>query len=72
MAVEQRTSHPVVLNTSFNVMGKPIVESPREALLCFVTSEIDHLFLGNFVVSKELIGRAVPSLATGHEPRPAV
>lgn len=43
---------PVVLNTSFNIMGEPIVESPVNALRCFYSTGLDDLVLGNFVVSK--------------------
>ncbi|MGF1545860.1 MAG: carbamoyltransferase [Thiotrichales bacterium] len=43
---------PVVLNTSFNVMGEPIVESPRDALRCFYSTGIDDLVIGDYVVSK--------------------
>jgi carbamoyltransferase len=43
---------PVVLNTSFNIMGEPIVESPVNALRCFYSTGLDDLVIGNFVVSK--------------------
>ncbi|HHJ18738.1 MAG TPA: carbamoyltransferase [Gammaproteobacteria bacterium] len=43
---------PVVLNTSFNVMGEPIVESPVDALRCFFTTGLDDLVIGNYRVSK--------------------
>ncbi len=43
---------PVVLNTSFNVMGEPIVESPLNALRCFYSTGLDNLVIGNFVVAK--------------------
>jgi len=43
---------PVVLNTSFNIMGEPIVESPVNALRCFFSTGLDDLVMGNFVVSK--------------------
>ncbi|MGF1642797.1 MAG: carbamoyltransferase [Thiotrichales bacterium] len=43
---------PVVLNTSFNVMGEPIVESPLDAVRCFYSTGIDDLVIGDFVVSK--------------------
>ena len=46
------TGVPVVLNTSFNVAGKPIVETPLDALDCFLSTEIDVLFLQDFSVSK--------------------
>lgn len=46
------TGVPVVLNTSFNVQGEPIVESPRDALRCFFSTGLDALVLGSFVIRK--------------------
>jgi len=46
------TSIPLVLNTSFNIAGKPIVEKPKDALDCFEQTEIDILALGPYVISK--------------------
>lgn len=43
---------PVLLNTSFNVMGEPIVESPVDAIRCFYTTGIDVLVLGNHLIRK--------------------
>lgn len=43
---------PVVLNTSFNVAGEPIVESPDDAIQTFLKTEIDILVIGNFIVTK--------------------
>lgn len=43
---------PVILNTSFNIMGEPIVESPVNALRCFYSTGLDDLVIGNYVVSK--------------------
>ena len=43
----------VVLNTSFNVAGEPIVESPKDALNTFLKTNIDVLILGNYVVAKD-------------------
>jgi carbamoyltransferase len=51
-AFERRTGVPVVINTSFNTRGKPIVCTPRDALECFFTSPIDTLAIGPFVVDK--------------------
>jgi carbamoyltransferase len=51
-AFERRTGVPVVVNTSFNTRGKPIVCTPRDALECFFTSPIDSLAIGAFVVDK--------------------
>jgi carbamoyltransferase len=46
------TGTPVVLNTSFNVMGEPIVESPDQAIRCFFSCGLDALAIGNFVLEK--------------------
>ncbi|MBA0052906.1 carbamoyl transferase [Streptomyces sp. AJS327] len=47
---EELTSTPVVLNTSFNDRGEPIVETPEEALAFFGSSKLDYLFLEDFLV----------------------
>lgn len=47
-----RTGHPVVLNTSFNVRGEPIVCTPLDALKCFYSNGLDALVIGNFVLRK--------------------
>ncbi|MEU2827441.1 carbamoyltransferase C-terminal domain-containing protein [Streptomyces lavendulae] len=46
------TGTPCLINTSFNVAGEPIVCSPTDALNCFMGTEIDHLVLGNHLVTK--------------------
>ncbi|MEU6893335.1 carbamoyltransferase C-terminal domain-containing protein [Streptomyces sp. NPDC046557] len=46
------TDVPCLINTSFNVAGEPIVCSPADALNCFLGTEIDHVVLGNYLVSK--------------------
>jgi len=43
---------PVIINTSFNVRGEPIVCSPEQAYLCFMRTNMDYLVLGNFVLEK--------------------
>lgn len=43
---------PVLLNTSFNIMGEPIVCTPRDALRCFAACGMDALVIGNFVLEK--------------------
>ncbi len=48
----ERTGIPVVLNTSFNVQGEPIVESPRDAVRCFFSTGLDALIIGNCLVRK--------------------
>jgi carbamoyltransferase len=49
---EKLTGFPVVLNTSFNINGEPIVSSPDDALNTFFNSGIEHLALGNFLLTK--------------------
>jgi carbamoyltransferase len=46
------TGCPVVINTSFNVRGEPIVCTPADAYRCFMRTEIDHLALGPFLLEK--------------------
>ncbi len=52
-AFRDRTGVPLVLNTSFNLAGRPIVETPADAVECFAGSEIDVLAVGPFVISKK-------------------
>ncbi len=49
---EQRTGCPVVVNTSFNVRGEPIVCTPEDAYRCFMRTEMDYLVLENFLLAK--------------------
>ena len=44
---------PVIINTSFNVRGEPIVCSPKDAFLCFMRTEMDYLAMGNFLLDKK-------------------
>jgi carbamoyltransferase len=44
---------PVIINTSFNVRGEPIVCTPQDAYLCFMRTHMDYLILGNFLVDKK-------------------
>lgn len=44
---------PVIVNTSFNVRGEPIVCSPEDAYRCFMRTDIDALFMGSFVIYKK-------------------
>ena len=46
------TKIPVVLNTSFNVKGQPIVNDPEDAVLCFLKYNIDYLAIGDYIVKK--------------------
>jgi carbamoyltransferase len=47
------TGVPVVLNTSFNVKGEPIVNSPVDAMKCFYTTGLDFLIMGNYLLCKK-------------------
>ncbi|MBS1266313.1 MAG: hypothetical protein MAG795_00280 [Candidatus Woesearchaeota archaeon] len=47
------TNIPVLLNTSFNIKGEPIVETPQDAVRTFLDSKIDFLILGNNIISKK-------------------
>jgi len=51
-AVERRTGLPVVVNTSFNTAGRPMVDDPRDALECFGAAPITALALGPFLVRR--------------------
>jgi carbamoyltransferase len=50
---EKVTGVPVVINTSFNVRGEPIVCTPHDAYLCFMRTNMDHLVLGPFLLDKK-------------------
>lgn len=47
------TGCPVLINTSFNVRGEPIVESPEDAYRCFMRTGMDYLVLGSFLMNKK-------------------
>ena len=51
-AFEQQTGCGVIVNTSFNVRGEPIVCTPQDAYTCFMRTEMDHLVMGPFVLDK--------------------
>jgi len=51
-AFEQLTGCAVLVNTSFNVRGEPIVCTPEDAYRCFMRTEMDYLVLGNFLLDK--------------------
>lgn len=48
-----QTGVPVILNTSFNDAGEPLVETPLDAILCFLKTKIDYLVLNNVLISKK-------------------
>lgn len=46
------TGVPVVLNTSFNIMGEPVIETPYDAIRCFFSTGLDYLVIGPYLISK--------------------
>ena len=52
-AFYKKTKCPVIVNTSFNVRGEPIVATPLDAYKCFMRTDIDILVLGNYILRKE-------------------
>lgn len=52
-AFYKKTGCPVIVNTSFNVRGEPIVMSPENAYLCFMRTEMDYLVMGPFLLDKK-------------------
>ncbi len=51
-AYAKRTGIPIIINTSFNVRGEPIVCTPTDAVHCFLKTDIDYLVMGPFLVKK--------------------
>jgi carbamoyltransferase len=51
-AFKQKTGVPVLVNTSFNTLGKPIVCTPRDAVECFWSSPFDALVIGSYLIEK--------------------
>jgi carbamoyltransferase len=49
---EEMTGCPVIINTSFNVRGEPIVCTPQDAIRCFLATNIDALVIGRFLLTK--------------------
>ena len=59
------TGVPVLLNTSFNVKGEPIVETPQDALECFLATGIDYLAIHDMLIAKgRLHGVLAPLVRT--------
>lgn len=52
-AFDKRTGIPMVLETSFNVAGEPIVETPEDAIRCFLSTDIDVLCIDRFLLTKK-------------------
>ena len=51
---KEKTGCPVIVNTSFNVRGEPIVNTPEEAFNCFMGTELDKLAIGNCYLEKKM------------------
>lgn len=52
-AVDRKTGIPVVVNTSLNTAGRPMVDSPRDALECFGSAPVDALAIGPFLLERD-------------------
>ena len=52
-AFGRRTDCPVLLNTSFNIRGEPIIESPEQAYQCFMRTGLDLLVIGDYLLEKD-------------------
>ena len=50
---DEKTGCPIIVNTSFNVRGEPIVCTPEEAFRCFMRTKMDFLVLGNYILDKK-------------------
>jgi len=72
-AFERRTGVPVVVNTSLNTAGRPMVDSPRDALECFGSAPIEALAIGPYLVRRAAVadgtGPAVTVVHDGARPR---
>ena len=69
-AFERRTGCPVLVNTSFNVRGEPIVCAPRDAYRCFMRTEMDYLVMENILLDKRDQPDLAENEAWGHEYAP--
>jgi carbamoyltransferase len=52
-AFKQKTGYGLIVNTSFNVRGEPIVCTPDDAYRCFMRTEMDYLVMGDYLFKKE-------------------
>lgn len=52
-AFKEQTGCPILINTSFNIRGEPIVCTPEDAVRCFMGTGMDHLVIGNCILNKE-------------------
>jgi len=59
----KQTGHPVLVNTSFNVRGEPIVCTPHDAYKCFMRTEMDYLVLENYLLDKKEQPETTPGIS---------
>lgn len=52
-AFKSKTGYPVLVNTSFNVRGEPIVNTPEDSYRCFMRTDMDYLVIGNYIFDKK-------------------
>jgi predicted NodU family carbamoyl transferase len=65
----RRTGVPVIMNTSFNLKGEPMVNSPRDALRTFFSSSLDALIMNNVLVRKPVVSdNSAAALSLGRDP----
>jgi carbamoyltransferase len=50
---ENQTGCPILINTSFNIRGEPIVGTPKDAYRCFMGNDLDYLIIGNYILDKK-------------------
>jgi carbamoyltransferase len=62
-AFDDLTGCPVLINTSFNVRGEPIVCTPQDAYRCFMATDMDALVLEDFVIHKDDMGQQADAVA---------
>lgn len=60
-AFEERTGLPMVVNTSLNTAGRPMVDDPRDALECFGSAPVDALAMGPYLVRRQVLARGIPA-----------
>ncbi len=64
-AFERRTGCPVLVNTSFNVRGEPVVQSPADALRCFRRTQLDYLVMGRRLVARTALPQTAEPVEQG-------
>jgi carbamoyltransferase len=71
-AFKEITGVPVLINTSFNTLGKPIVCSPRDAIECFWTSPFDALIIGSYLITKTDAKKNISSYSNLQQVEPLI